>query len=181
MHLTDHLTDVQLNEYLDNEDAERAQVELHLSSCEECAARLSILRALFDEIKSLPEVVLSHDLAAPVTRRVSGRASLPRSLRLTVTLQAAAAIVAVIFAAPFVMQLLSPYLSTLQAPSLAAVFLQVQTHWTTWLDRLSQVQVPTLPEIPVADISSLLMILTVIGISLLWLIGNGLLLRNQIK
>src|SRR5574342_1078024 len=138
MHLTDHLTDVQLNEYLDNEIKDRAQVELHLSSCADCAARLAGLQALFDEIESLPELALSHDIAAPIAPRLSGRASLPRYLRLTMALQAVAAIVVMIFAAPFVLQFSSPYLSSLQAPSLVDMFLQLQTQWTIWLDMLSQ-------------------------------------------
>ena len=37
-----HLTDDQLNEYLDEATAERVQIEAHLSSCDECAARLSL-------------------------------------------------------------------------------------------------------------------------------------------
>ncbi len=52
-----HLTDEQLNEYLDNESTdERAQIESHLSSCDECAARLSTLQNLFAELESLPEL-----------------------------------------------------------------------------------------------------------------------------
>lgn len=176
-----HLTDEQLNEYLDNEGKDRLQVESHVSSCADCAARLAALQALFDEIASLPEIALSRNLAAPVVRRVSGRASLPRSLRLTVALQFAAAVVALVFAAPFVMQFLSPYLSDLQAPSLVGLFLQAQTQWTAWLDMLSQFQLPTLPEIPGFELSSLFLMLMVVGVSVLWLLGNGLLLRNQIK
>jgi hypothetical protein len=176
-----HLTDEQLNEYLDNGITNRTQVELHVSSCANCAERLSALRALFDEIESLPEIGLSENLAAPITRRVSGRASLPRSLRLTVTLQAATAIAAMIFAAPFVTQFISPYLLSFQAPSFVDMFLQLQTQWATWLDMLSQFQLPTLPEIPVLQLSSLFIMLAVASVSLLWLIGNGLLLRNQMK
>src|SRR5688572_29358586 len=161
MHLTDHLTDVQLNEYLDNEIKDRAQAESHLSSCVDCTARLSALQALFDEIESLPEIVLSQNLAAPITRRMSGRASLPRSLRLTVTLQAATAIAAMIFAAPFVTQFISPYLSSFQAPSFVDMFLQLQTQWATWLYMLSQFQLPTLPEIPILQLSSLFIMLAV--------------------
>jgi anti-sigma factor RsiW len=181
MHLTDHLTDVQLNEYLDNEGKDRVQAESHLSSCVDCAARLAALQALFDEIESLPEVALSRDLAAPVVRRVSGRAALPRFLHLTVALQFAAAMVALVFTAPFVAQFLSPYLSDLQAPSLVDLFLQVQSQWTVWLDMLSQLQLPNIPEIPVFELPSLVIMLTVVGVSVLWLLGNGLLLRNQIK
>ena len=181
MHLTEHLTDVQLNEYLDNGIKDRAQVELHLSSCSDCAARLAALHALFDEIEALPEIALSHNLAAAVTRGLSGRAALPRSLRLTVALQFAAAIGALIFSAPFVAQFLSPYVTGLQAPSLVDVLLQVQTQWTAWLDMLSQAQLPHIPEIPVFELSGLFIMLTVVGVSVLWLVGNGLLLRNQIK
>ena len=68
MHLTDHISDVQLNEYLDNEIPDRAQIELHLKSCEDCTARLTALLRLFDEVESLPELALSRDLAAHFTR-----------------------------------------------------------------------------------------------------------------
>ena len=61
-----HLTDEQLNEYLDNETNERVQIETHLSSCGECAARLSTLQALFTELDSLPEVALTKSLLPAV-------------------------------------------------------------------------------------------------------------------
>lgn len=176
-----HLTDEQLNEYLDHEINNPAQVEIHLASCADCAARLAARQALFDEIESLPEITLSHNLAAPVTRRLSGRASLPRSLRLVVILQFTAAIVVLVFSAPFVVQFLSSSVASLQAPSLASVLLQVQAQWTAWLDMLSQLRLPNIPEIPVFELSSLFLMLAVIGASVLWLIGNGLLLRDQIK
>ena len=71
-----HLSEEQLNEYLDEATDERAQIEAHLSSCDECAARLSALQDLFLEIESLPEVELARALAAPFTPRPS----LPRRL-----------------------------------------------------------------------------------------------------
>jgi len=179
-----HLTDEQLNEYLDNEILDRAQAELHLSSCDDCAARLAALQVLFDEIGSLPELALSSDIAAPIMRRVDERAAalaVPRSLRLTVTLQAALAVIAIIFAAPIVMQFFSPYLSRIQTPSFADMFLQLETQWTFWLDRLAQFQLPTMPQIPGVELSGSFIMLTVAGASVLWLVGNRLLLRNQTK
>jgi len=179
-----HLTDEQLNEYLDNEIVDRAQAELHLSSCDDCAARLTALRALFHEIESLPELALSNDIAAPIMRRIGGRAvvpAVPRSLRLTVTLQAALAVIVIIFAAPIVMQFISPYLSRIQMPSFVDMFLLVQTQWSTWLDVLSQFQLPTMPQIPDIELSGLFIMLTVAGASALWLVGNRLLLRDQNK
>jgi hypothetical protein len=172
-----HLTDDQLNEYLDNESTDRTRIELHLSSCADCAARFSELQDLFAEIESLPELELTRSIASRLTLPVS----LPRSLTLTVTLQAALAIVTIIVAAPFVMQFISPYLSNVPAPSLADVLVQLQTQWMLWLDALSTFQMPAIPEVPVVEISGLFMMLTIIVVSLLWLIGNGLLLRNQIK
>ena len=176
MHLTDHVTDVQLNEYLDEATNERAQIESHLSSCDECAARLSTLQNLFAEIESLPELALTKSLAAPFTLRSSLPAGLPRWLPLTVTLQAVIALIILIVVAPFVIQLVP----AIEMPSLSNMFIQLQTQWITWLDMLSQFQMPTLPTISF-ELSSLYLISAVIGVSMLWLVGNGLLLRNQIK
>jgi len=176
MHLTDHVTDVQLNEYLDNESKDRIQIESHLSSCDECAARLSSLQRLFAEIESLPELALTKSLAASFTSTRSLPAGLPRFLTLTVTLQAAIALVSLILAAPFVMQ----SLPAIEMPSLGNVFIQLQTQWTAWLDMLSQFQMPTIPTFSF-ELSSLYLMSALVVVSMLWLIGNGLLLRNQIK
>ena len=171
-----HLTDNQLNEYLDEATDERAQIELHLSSCDECAARLSTLQNLFAELESLPELALTRDLAAPFTLHSSLPAQLPRWLPLTVTLQAAIAVIALVVSAPFVIQLLP----AIETPSLSNMFIQLQTQWTTWLDILSQFQMPTLPTVSL-ELSSLYVITALVGVSIFWLVGNGLLLRNQIK
>jgi anti-sigma factor RsiW len=178
-----HLTDDQLNEYLDNESAERAQIEIHLSSCDECAARLTALQTLFAEIESLPKLELSHSIAARFTPTPSLPPQLPRWLTLTATLQAALALIAAIIAAPFITKLLP----SLQIPSLTDGLLQLQTQWPMWLNQLSTLrlnswpafQLPTLPQLPTLEIPSMLIALTLVGVSMLWLVGNGLLLRNQ--
>ena len=176
-----HLTDEQLNEYLDHEADNSAEIELHLSTCEGCSARLVALQDLFSEIVSLPEVELSRDLAASLVPEPSLSVAWPRSLTLTMILQAALAVLAIFIAAPFVMQFLSPYVSGSPGASFAELLLQLQSQWMAWLDLLSTFQFPAIPEIHVVELSSLFMILMVIGVSLLWLVGNGLLLRDQIK
>jgi len=183
-----HLTEEELNEYLDNEIQDRVQIELHLSSCDECAARLATLQTLFSEIGSLPELALTRNFseaplwgAATFTRDLNLRVPLPRSLRLAVTLQAALALLAIILAAPFVIEFVSPYLTNLPTPSFADVFIQIQSQWMAWLDMLSKFRLPSAPHIPAIDLSSLALTLTLVVVSMLWLIGNGLLLRNQIK
>ncbi len=176
-----HLTDEQLNEYLDHESSDRAQIESHLSTCADCAGRLSEMEVLFSEIESLPELAISPEFSARFTPIRSEPARLPPSLTLAMILQAALAVLAIIITAPFVIQFVSSYAPSLSVPSFLDLFLQIQTVWTAWLDTLSTFSFPNIPEIPLVNISGLFMMLTVIGASLLWLIGNGLLLRNQIK
>ncbi|MCC6297855.1 MAG: zf-HC2 domain-containing protein [Anaerolineales bacterium] len=172
MHLTDHISDVQLNEYLDNESAERAQIESHLASCADCAARLTALQTLFAEIESLPDLALSRPLAPRLTPHAS---ALPRWLTLTAISQAALALIALILAAPFVMTLLPE----IQTPSFTQILIQFQAQLLTLLDTITTYQLPTLPQLPPLNISSIM--LTLAAASLLWLVGNGLLLRRQIK
>ncbi len=172
-----HLTDDQLNEYLDEATTERAVIEAHLSSCDECAARLSTLQNLFTELDSLPELALTKSLAAPFTLRPSLPAQLPKFLTLTAILQTAVALVALIIAIPFV----SALLPQIEPPSFTKLFFQIQSQWTVWLDQLSTLALPTFQPInlPTFEMSSLLF--TLAGVSVLWILGNGLLLRNQMK
>ena len=172
-----HLTDEQLNEYLDEATTARTHIEAHLSSCDECAARLSTLQNLFTELDSLPELALTRNLAAPFTLRPSLPAQLPKFLTLTAFLQAAVALAALIIAVPFV----STLLPQIKLPSFTKLFFQLQTQWTVWLDQLSNLNLPTFQPVnlPTFEMSSLLFILA--GVSVLWVLGNGLLLRNQVK
>ena len=180
-----HLTDEQLNEYLDNETNERVQIETHLSSCGECAARLSALQALFTELDSLPEVALTKSLseaspwgAAPFLPTRNLPAPLPKFLTLTVILQAAFALTAIIIAIPFVANLLPAF----EIPSLAESLAQLSTFnlqpATFQLPNFQPANLPTFNFQPATfEISSLLMALA--GVSVLWILGNGVFLRNQ--
>ena len=172
-----HLTDDQLNEYLDEATTEHVQIEAHLSSCDECAARLSTLQNVFTELDSLPELELTKSLAAPFTLRPSLPTQLPKILTLTAFLQAAVALAALIIAIPFV----SALLPQIEPPSFTKIFFQIQSQWTVWLDQLSTLALPTFQPInlPTFEMSSLLF--TLAGVSVLWILGNGLLLRNQMK
>ena len=172
-----HLTDDQLNEYLDNEIADRAHIESHLATCGECAARLTALQTLFAELDSLPELELTRNIAARFTAQGQLTPQLPRWLTLTATLQAAFALIALILAAPFVMNLLP----AIETPSFTEIFLQMQSQWLTLLTTITNYQLPALPSLPPLQIPTVTLSLTLAGASLLWLVGNGLLLRKQIK
>ena len=170
-----HLTDDQLNEYLDNETAQRAEIETHLDSCDECAARLSTLQALFADLDSLPEVALTTNIAARFSPRPSLTPQLPRWLTLTATLQAAAALVALIVAIPF----FSIMIPQIETPSFTTWLFELQSLWTSWLDTLSTFDLPTFQpaNIPTLGMSTLFIALAIV--SIFWIFGNGLLLRNQ--
>jgi hypothetical protein len=172
-----HLTDEQLNEYLDNETDEREQIESHLNTCNECSIRFSDLQNLFLELESLPEMQLTRDLSTRFVTKGQLTLGLPRWLTLTVALQAALALVALIVSIPFITTLL-PQIDT---NSLLTPIFEIQSLWNVWLESLSTIQLPTIPElpIPIMEMSSLL--LTIASVSILWIFGNGLLLRNQIR
>lgn len=173
-----HLTDEQLNEYLDNESNERLIIETHLDSCGGCAARLSALQALFTDLESLPEIALSTNLAAHFMPDRKPVPQLPRWLTLTASLQAAAALVALILAIPFI----STMLPQIEPPSFTIYLFELQALWASWLDALSNFQFPTaqfanLPTYPVLETTTLFIALAIV--SIFWIFGNGLLLRNR--
>ena len=188
MQLTDHISDAQLNEYLDGELADRIFAEAHLAVCVDCAVRLAALESLFAELDALPAVELTRSLseaslwdAARFAPNPNLPPQLPRWLTLTATLQAALAVIVLILAAPFVAELVSPYLAATQPPSLTELLFRAQSEWVNWLDILSKYRLPSLPQFPPFEISNLMMMVTLAGVSVLWLVGNGLLLRNQAK
>ncbi len=171
-----HLTEEQLNEYLDNESTEHVFIEAHLSTCDECAARFSTLQNLFTELDSLPELELTRNLAAPFSLRPSLPAQLPKFLTLTAILQTAFAIIAAVIAVPFMASLFP----VIEMPSFTTIFANLQSQWVFLLDQLSTFHFqPVTFNLPVYEMSSLLF--TLAAMSILWILGNGLLLRNQMK
>ena len=177
-----HLTDDQLNEYLDNESSERPQIESHLAECAECAARLAALQAFFDEIESLPELELTRPIAALFTRPSSLPAPLPRWLTLTATLQAALAFIAIFFTVPIVSRYLTPVLQAISFPAFSDVLIEIQMYFVMWLQTVQSFQIPaiptgffTLPE----ELSPTTLSISLLGLFLVWLTGNWWLLRKR--
>ncbi|MBK9210850.1 MAG: hypothetical protein IPL71_22240 [Anaerolineales bacterium] len=143
-----------------------AQIESHLDSCDECAARLSTLQNLFAELDSLPEQELTRDLAAPFMRTSSLPAQLPKFLTLTVILQSAFALTAIILAAPFVIQVLAFGLSN---------FSNVWFNYKS-MDSLTQYPLAVSkcpPCLPSRLNSSLYLMSALVVASMLWLVGMG--------
>ncbi len=70
-----HLSDFQLNEYLDNilDPSTCRAAEAHLIDCDECRARLDEIQSVFSTLKSLPDVKLSQDLSTSIASRLPKR------------------------------------------------------------------------------------------------------------
>jgi len=172
-----HLTDEQINEYLDDETGERALIDSHLATCADCAARLTALQTLFAELNSLPEVELSTGFPSRFIPQGQLALQLPRWLTLTASLQAALALIALVSALPFVMNLLP----AIEPPSFTEILIQIQTQWLALFNTFTTYQLPALPSLPPLQLPTLTLSLALAGASLVWLVGNGLLLRKQIK
>lgn len=170
-----HLTDSQLNEYLDQESGDEARLETHLNSCPSCQKRLSNLQTLFAELDSLPEAALTRNIAAHFLPEPALIAPPPRWLTLTAFAQAVAALATLIIAIPF----FSAMLPLIEIPNLWAHLIQVQTLWANWLNALATLRLPAFEPLPMptTELSTLLIMLT--SVSVIWILGNGLLLRNR--
>jgi predicted anti-sigma-YlaC factor YlaD len=88
-----HLTETQLNEYLDKtlSTAKRRQVEAHLSGCAACRAELASLQTVFQALAALPEAAPARDLAPSIRKSLSG-SQLALGWRLVLAVQAGLAL-----------------------------------------------------------------------------------------
>ena len=105
----DHLSDEQLNEFLDGALPAAAldAARLHLDGCGECQARLRAYEVVFASLSELPESPPGTDLAVSVMQaigraRQAGATRPRRWLRLALAGQSAAALSLVAFAVPSV-------------------------------------------------------------------------------
>jgi hypothetical protein len=178
---TDHPSGEQLQAFLDGELEAQAEawVAAHTRACTVCGSRLEQLRGLFARIESVPELELGVDLSPLILSALPrGRGRLP----LLAALEAAAAAVLVALGLPWLaasgvtteiarsaQQALDPWIA-----DLASLLADLTAELGLAVDRLTAVSGwPSLPSIPAAQ-------LWLLGGSAaaLWVVGNGLLLRQ---
>jgi len=173
-----HLSDEILNEYLDDAlppDA-RAEVESHLRDCADCELRLDELADVFFELSALPEADLMRDLSADVARTLTPQ-PLPRLLKWTALLQVAAALTALIASLPLLQTMFAMDVPTITLPTLFDLTLRFEQTLAEMQTMFVQFQwqIPRLS----FEVSSLYITVAVFSVTLLWLVGNGLLLRKS--
>jgi anti-sigma factor RsiW len=189
---TGHLSDETLNEYLDGALSPQAmaRADMHLSSCETCARRLSRTSALFATLEGLPEVPLQRNLAPQVVATLRSRSSLGQVQRrkpswrfgLALAAESAGSLALLGFVLPEVLSRLAPIPVPDFAGSLgyaleeAIVFSSALIATPDPLGLEALASSLNAPMIPWASATSLMVLLA--GATLVWLLGNGILLRS---
>lgn len=181
-----HLSDEVLNEYLDAalSASALAMADAHLAGCGPCADRLEALRGLFATIETLPELTLERDLSAGVVAAVGGRPVLPRPVRVGLLVQGLAAFVLLVMAWPALGEALARAgLSAPAAPAMPTIDQLAgwfALSWSGWAQSLARFSNPALFPVslsPGLDPPAFWLGLTLASACLLWLVGNGVLLR----
>ncbi len=186
-----HLTDAQLNEYLDQalDGDELRQVRSHLEGCPDCRERLDGLQAVFAHLAGLQDVQVSRDLRAdilsrlPVNRAPLWTPSLAAQLGAVCGLLLWLSFQMTKWIQPFLAGLSSARVPTQYLPLQFPRFSDVlhlalaipQFHLSLMPHPLSlSFPIPQLPSFPTPDL-----IWIGVSISILWLIGNYFLLWKQ--
>jgi predicted anti-sigma-YlaC factor YlaD len=188
-----HLDETGLNEYLDGAlpQPARQEAEAHLAACPQCAARLRELQAVFIALETLPETPLARDLSAGVVARLpAGQAPvLGRGLTWALAAQAVLAIGCLIFAWQFAdFTPVSQAVAGLQGSLVEAL----RSAWAN-LSAQGQADLASLAQNWSENLAAARTLTEPLGIwpatawsaglaalGLLWLAGNGLVLRRLI-
>lgn len=179
-----HLIDETLNEYLDEAltPAARRDAETHLRDCADCEARLAELSLVFSALASLPDVELARDLSASVVRMVTPRLTprpvLPRPIQWVVGLQFAAALTTLIASLPILQTMFVFNVPTFSLPTLPDLLMRFDQITLAVQLFFTHMRLPAFDPRLTSNLSSLFISVTVFSVTLLWVVGNGLLLRH---
>ena len=178
-----HLTETQLNEYLDGvpEAPAQARLQAHLADCADCRARLAALQTVFQALASLPDELPEQDLTVYVLQTLPHRAFSWLGWRLALALQAGFSL--------GILLLLSPFLSgriagVITGMASRLVVPEIKVPGPVFINpSLPVFPVPHLPGLvlPVTITQANLSIWLVLGIaaSLLFVVGNFSLLIHK--
>ncbi len=181
-----HLDETALHEYLDRalDPAAHAGVEAHLAGCSTCTARLAELQALFTALEALPDVPLQRDLSLAVVEAIRPARVASPALQWAVVAQLAAAVALLVFAWPKIAGQFAGFVTgQIGAQVVAGIvntFRLLSAQWPAMLVPAMDLSVPSLGVTryaPALHLSPLSWWLLIAAALVLWLVGNGLLLR----
>lgn len=200
-----HLTEEQLNLYLDNElsPGERATVAAHLASCEACRIELVSMQTLFTALDTLQLETLAADLAPLVLDDIA--AERQRAIRrrrvgwLAPGLQGVAVILLLLFGRSTLVMRYGKLAQHIPAETLYATWANTLaqsgifwtatiTHWQTWWSEtitglldlpaaLGQT-ISQWPQFSGLGLTTPQIIIISFAAVLMWLVGNSILLRK---
>jgi hypothetical protein len=169
-----HLTEIQLNEYLDGalESPAQARMAAHLSDCADCRAKLASLQTVFQALACLPEETPRRDLTPSVLN------GLPRSLsglawHLAFAVQAGMSLGFLLLFAPILMGRLTGTIQVLAnrvASSGRIHPAPLDLHFGLPVIRLPH---PPIPRLPIVITNANLPIWLILGIAVLLLFAVG--------
>ena len=183
--IINHIQEIQYHEYLDNALDQAAQLvfDQHVAECQACRQELAELRQLFTAIGSVPELYLRVDLSSSILDAIDKQAGLSRNWKLATAIQFGLASILIIISWP----LLSTYYSLYEFPmintdygtALTGLSIQFNGYIIALSDSFNTVfESISSSQILLGDIGVFVWPMA-IAATLLWLIGNGVLLRHN--
>lgn len=182
--MSNHLSEETLNAYLDELLAIETsrQVEAHLSTCTVCHEQVVALRQLFFDL-DLPDLPLEKDFSKLVLQKIRPTVVLPR-WQWAVWGQFGLSLLLLVIAWPTFIQSkwfiqVQPFSNMWTEPfaTTGAFFSQISQMTNAFLLKfLETFQAIQAPELP---FSLFTVSLILVATGALWLVGNGLLLKNQ--
>ncbi len=193
-----HLSENQLNEYLDNilDNDSRQEAETHLASCVQCRAELTELETLFSTLGELPEIPITHDLTQNILARLSKKTQVPALWRQPAfVMQSLLTIALVAFSIPAFTSFFEEHillwessftLPVITLPTLAETTAEF-TELLAWQFEFNYtlpelvIETPTMPTIsslPISPEPGIMLVLVAVA-TILWGFGNFSLLRNK--
>lgn len=179
-----HLTDSQLNEYLDNllDKSTRREADSHLRSCVDCRARLDELQNVFTALTGLPEAHLARDLSPNILSHLPQKQ--PRVWTPFFAAQIGAALGTFVWISTQIAKLI-PIISTFRFQEFRIPLFQLSIPNFQIPDSSSLFSIPhslfTIDHppfsIPTFHLSAFNLIFVAISVFVLWVIGNATLLR----
>lgn len=183
--MMEHLTEAQLNEYLDNllEATALARIQAHLADCADCRERLASLLTVFQTLEALPEELPAHDLTPSILKALPRGSSLP-GWQLAFAIQAGVGLGLLLLLFP----LLTGYITSMMV-GLTGQFVvpevkfpnHIDLHFSVPVFHLPHAFIPALPMLVTPTNLSVWLILG-IAAGLLFVIGNfSLVFHNNSK
>jgi len=182
-----HLNSYQINEYLDNtlSPGERAIVETHLASCEECKAILIEFETLFFRLTLLDEIELEKNLVPGVLARIHVNREISKVIKWGMMLQLSVVFVGLILIMPKLNQAsfltIIPFDNLRMVVSIQESFIKLYSEILSWWAGL-QLILPTASRVlkiqPNLHLTQGTIWVLFISTALLWLFGNGFVLGN---